>query len=547
VLQSIKIENFKAIKKVELNKLAPINYLIGPNGSGKSSVLEVLFPSIFTFNKTNLDSTESFPLSIYGDNTDLELFYKKYFNLKLKFSGENLVEIIRDNNKLKLIKECKIDFYSNIYCNIPNNYANSKGNIVSTEEIINEIDSNYRLKKQAGTGFELQEIIKDLFGIYPSMGMGEDGLYLNNINENSREKVDFRKIAHGLQSLYKLIRFIYFGLEPKIIVLIEEPETGLHPKWQKEIPMALNFILKKYIEEKIPESNLGLVDIKFIISTHSPFIINQAINIGQSISAAELVGNKMYGSLPSQKVYHLENGICIDPEGFPKSSGSSTVAFDNVLNSIGVKPSDLMFANGVVWVEGPSDAVYIGKWLEMYAREMGKKVFKPGLDYQFQMYGGQLLDYLYFEEEDKLDKITNLFYLNRNFYVITDNDFESAKSGEEKIKSKFENAKDYFEFKIDELRQVGYSCGFWKETNTQISTIEFYMKKGAEYAKYKINSNVFKPDSPKKDLTTTYSRSKGANSYLVTKRWNDDIKLSHFESELKIHIEKLYNTIKSWN
>ena len=49
MLSSISIQGFKAItEKLELNNLAPINYLIGPNGSGKSSVLEGVYKKMVT-------------------------------------------------------------------------------------------------------------------------------------------------------------------------------------------------------------------------------------------------------------------------------------------------------------------------------------------------------------------------------------------------------------------------------------------------------------------------------------------------------------------
>ena len=40
-IQYLKIENFRALRKVELKNLTPLTVLLGPNGSGKSTLFDV--------------------------------------------------------------------------------------------------------------------------------------------------------------------------------------------------------------------------------------------------------------------------------------------------------------------------------------------------------------------------------------------------------------------------------------------------------------------------------------------------------------------------
>ena len=40
-IESLKVENYRALRKVELNELTPLTVLLGPNGSGKSTVFDV--------------------------------------------------------------------------------------------------------------------------------------------------------------------------------------------------------------------------------------------------------------------------------------------------------------------------------------------------------------------------------------------------------------------------------------------------------------------------------------------------------------------------
>ena len=58
-----------------------------------------------------------------------------------------------------------------------------------------------------------------------------------------------------------------------------------------------------------------------------------------------------------------------------------------VVSELGARPSDLLQANGIVWVEGPSDRVYLNRWIELYS-DGG---LREGLDYQCAFYGGALL------------------------------------------------------------------------------------------------------------------------------------------------------------
>ena len=40
-IESLRVENYRALRKVELDRLTPMTVLLGPNGSGKSTVFDV--------------------------------------------------------------------------------------------------------------------------------------------------------------------------------------------------------------------------------------------------------------------------------------------------------------------------------------------------------------------------------------------------------------------------------------------------------------------------------------------------------------------------
>lgn len=52
-----------------------------------------------------------------------------------------------------------------------------------------------------------------------------------------------------------------------------------------------------------------------------------------------------------------------------------------------VKASDILQSNGIIWVEGPSDRIYLKRWLELFT----PNEYEEGKHYQFLYYGGRLL------------------------------------------------------------------------------------------------------------------------------------------------------------
>ena len=40
-IESLRVENYRALRRVELKNLTPMTVLLGPNGSGKSTIFDV--------------------------------------------------------------------------------------------------------------------------------------------------------------------------------------------------------------------------------------------------------------------------------------------------------------------------------------------------------------------------------------------------------------------------------------------------------------------------------------------------------------------------
>jgi hypothetical protein len=164
----------------------------------------------------------------------------------------------------------------------------------------------------------------------------------------------------------------------------EELENNLHP--------ALLRRLLRYIEEYALRENAI-----FFLTTHS----NVALD--------------MFGSLPHSQIVHVtHNG---------KTAQTQTVSGQldklSVISVLGAKPSDLLQSNGIIWVEGPSDRIYVNRWIELFSD--GK--WKEGRDYQCAFYGGSLLAHAQVAPDElAVEDMVNLFKVNPNIAVICDSD-----------------------------------------------------------------------------------------------------------------------------
>ena len=119
-----------------------------------------------------------------------------------------------------------------------------------------------------------------------------------------------------------------------------------------------------------------------------------------------------------------------------------------IVSELGSRPSDLLQANGLIWVEGPSDRIYLNHWIKLYTEDRPQGPFREGRDYQCVFYGGALLAKVQFtspEDGDEVAELANLFQINHNLVVVCDGDQEAEGS---ELKQRVERIREEVE-KID--------------------------------------------------------------------------------------------------
>lgn len=93
-----------------------------------------------------------------------------------------------------------------------------------------------------------------------------------------------------------------------------------------------------------------------------------------------------------------------------------------VCRELGYNASDLMQANCVIWVEGPSDKIYLNHWIRQVDATL-----KENTHYLIMFYGGRLLSHLSADDDDVTEFIS-LCHINQNPAILMDSDKETAES-----------------------------------------------------------------------------------------------------------------------
>jgi len=134
---------------------------------------------------------------------------------------------------------------------------------------------------------------------------------------------------------------------------------------------------------------------------------------------------------------------------------------------IGHRPSDVLLPNGLIWVEGPSDVIYLKHWLSKYAKEMYSYDIAWGRDAEILWYGGNqwanmagknvLWDGM---DDDRFQSLLNILKINHNASVVIDRDEDnSQRKNKERLSA--------------ELSQSDPPRHVWM---TEHRCIEFYIK-----------------------------------------------------------------------
>jgi energy-coupling factor transporter ATP-binding protein EcfA2 len=170
---------------------------------------------------------------------------------------------------------------------------------------------------------------------------------------------------------------------------IEEPECHLHPRLIRRLMARLR----------------KLIGAQFFITTHSNVVLD-------SLSTED-------------RVYRFG----VDPgKGTTVRRCSDIIEHGRTLDALGVSGGTLLQTNCVIWVEGPSDRIYLSAWMK-YRSATRNRTYIEGSDFSFVFYGGKVLSHFAFADTGPEDFI-RLVEVCRFSAVVMDLDIDPQDSSE---------------------------------------------------------------------------------------------------------------------
>jgi len=504
----------------ELKDFNFFNLMIGKNGTGKTNFFRAICELKPKLIRNRYQLWNDVIRSTFHSNNILEKGFGEGIELKIELEDD------------------LIEFYNTFH--ICGDFKKYQGillffdaNIIDIENQLKTLDKN--------EGHLLSFAMYYVFDNYLHFNKGE--IIHKTIKLDGRSSIGrFVKITQwssGYLSACKLIMQLIQSRNK--IICIDEPEIHLEPRTIKRI-MHIIFWLKLrgensfhnlgFVENSLKDwcevegrsinfskdSNKGVSQVFF--ASHSPIMVDIFLDFNKVCSIYEFktdyeqsdILDENYKITQSQKT-QVSCVQYIDSDHF------------KLLDNLGVKGSDILQSNGIIWVEGPSDVVYIKKWLDMFAQENNCMKFNQGYHYQFLLTNGAVLGHFYVDSDVENGRLINMSTISRNSYLVIDSD--AIKIDDEiKDKSNFNEAKLRFESEVLRLKEKGHKTGMWFEkNNTDITTIEDYFK-NKEFGKGSGSSKVVK-------------------ARRLVDNWND-LLIEDFNSGLSTQIENLYNMIKSW-
>lgn len=543
-------KSFLPDEDVIIPKLENITVFIGKNNSGKSSILDVIGAACNTEYYWDLQNK---PLKMVLGYTISESMLKQvlsnrygessYFYGIRKYVGETLwLDLVISSpfsrDRVRFERKCNDLLNSSIngcYTDWPQ-YAREldrKGSahfkrIAAERNIVPEKASNAvklfpdgsgatnMIRKIINDGKQEESLIEitllsalnEIMGSdaqfesirVQEIGYGKDAsetMWEVYLQEKGNRRFPLSQSGSGLKTIILVLLNLLIlpeiepGNQSEYVFGFEELENNLHPALQRRLyDFIYNYSLK--------------TTRRILLTTHSHVAIN------------------MLYEREHTALYHVE-----------KPGLASTVHLvedyldkAKILDDLDVKASDLLQANGIVWVEGPSDRVYIKRWLEVF----GGSDVQEGRDYQFAYYGGRLLSH-YSADEDTKDLI-NVLLINRNSAIVIDSDKryrnDSINNTKKRVEAEFHR----------------YGLFSW-------------ITKGKEIENYIAVNAINKALS--EQLPEQCEQYKLFPDYIESVYGGFSSKKVIFANQVKAHIDttpvldleekikKLYNTIMSWN
>ncbi len=462
---SLLVNNYKCFGEDEqgFNKIYPINIIIGRNNSGKSALLEVIKYAVDTNpdfikikhkgKEPEVYITQPVPetvlRSVFPENksgggipgSNHWEYASKWINATVKYrlhadkkkSFVNLVPPFRHTQNVEEHNEHLATRMVNPFSQMTFKHLRAERDI--TPEAYNStptIEENgygatnfiqyFVNAKEKPSELVEEEVLKALNDIYqPDSSFSRIMVQIDDysktweiyLDEANKGRIPLSHTGSGFKTILLVLILLYLipfnegkNLQDYIFAL-EELENNLHPALQRR--------LLKYIRECAVHNGCY-----FFLTTHSNVIID------------------LFSRDENAQILHVTH----DGDKASVTRVQTYVENRGILDDLDVRASDLLQANSVIWIEGPSDRSYVNRWIELWT----DGELKEGVHYQCMFYAGRLLAHISAGDPETSNQgAISILRQNRNAIILMDSDSSKADDPINETKNRI----------ADEMKQMG--------------------------------------------------------------------------------------------
>jgi predicted ATPase len=177
----------------------------------------------------------------------------------------------------------------------------------------------------------------------------ESGIWEVFLGEKNKGLIPLSNSGSGLKTVILMLLHLHATCvlesqhKSNYVFAFEELENNLHPSLLRR--------LFSYLSTHVATNGCHL-----FLTTHSSVALD------------------FFGSLSNSQIIHVSH------DGTTALAKTITTHFSksSIITELGARPSDLLQANGIIWLEGPSDRIYFNKLIDIYSDGQ----LREGKDYQ---------------------------------------------------------------------------------------------------------------------------------------------------------------------
>lgn len=466
---SIKVENYKCFKEeTGFDRIHRVNLIIGRNNSGKSTLLDII--EVVSSNKYDFDQStwrENTPPKIIFESQvepkDIDAsfdrtrsggdilmnhhqFGQRFIGRQIKWSksaanqnsflwceGGELQSYISHASRVVQNVDSHIPLQGNIFRRLlaerditPEKSTKDNTIIPNGTGITNAIQQfiNSSTLPNEIVQIDILDALNEIFShdaIFHDIvcQQHENDNWEIYLEESIKGRIALSQSGSGLKTVISVLTYLYLipSLENKplkdYIFGFEELENNIHPALLRRLNA---FIYQLSLKE-------GFI---YFLTTHSNVLIDQ------------------FSKQEDAQIIHITHNDSVS------ICTTATTYIDNngILDDLDVRASDLLQANGIIWVEGPSDRIYLNRWIELWS----DGELKEGTHYQIVFYGGRLLSHLEATAPEEVEAGISILNANRNAIMMIDSDKRTRNTRLNDTKKRIR----------DEFNKIGAICWITK-------------------------------------------------------------------------------------